>query len=412
MPLTLEDIAALINTNKEEIITKVDAIVEDIGGVKTQVNNLVQKAERQEENNIEMEDRFLILEKEIQQLKKPSLPVATFAQIASAAPHPAVVSSLGAKQRETETVNENIRKIISDGKRVIGISPVDQNDIDIAKEKGIEGDKEATEAAAKYFFAGEMNVPESTLERMKIVRVFRPFNNENNNKLYVEFETENSVSILNRYKRNLPVDCKVSLWFPPAIYPRYKALDDMSYQLRKVILPYHQTDIRYEANDIVLYKRLNKFKRWEKVIVDNLPEVILQVTPSLTPAQGRIRISSAKRNRSNSMEENTQAKKTQRISVDQEEVEEKNEEKTDDKLEIAEEDTEVKDDAKAATKPDLVVKDAGKFTEHHSYSPARPAPSKHSLITTTPGQIPVMKQTKLVYKPRQLPVKINQMDFQ
>lgn len=55
------------------------------------------------------------------------------------------------------------------------------------------------------------------------------------------------------------------------------------------------------------------------------------------------------------------------------------------------------------------VKDAGQFTEHHSYSPARPAPSMHSLITTTPGHLSKLKQPKLNYKPIQLPVKV---DFQ
>ena len=35
---------------------------------------------------------------------------------------------------------------------MIGLSPVDQNDIDIEKEKGIESEEEAMIAAAKTFF--------------------------------------------------------------------------------------------------------------------------------------------------------------------------------------------------------------------------------------------------------------------
>ena len=57
------------------------------------------------------------------------------------------------------------------------------------------------------------------------------------------------------------------------------------------------------------------------------------------------------------------------------------------------------------------LNDAGQFTEHHSYSPARPAPSKHSMITTTPGVLSKLKQPKLNYKPVQQSVK-SKMDFQ
>ena len=58
------------------------------------------------------------------------------------------------------------------------------------------------------------------------------------------------------------------------------------------------------------------------------------------------------------------------------------------------------------------LKDAGQFTEHHSFSPARPAPTKHSMITTTPGQISKLRQSKIIYKPTQLPAKTQNMNFQ
>ena len=40
MPLTLEDIAAMITSNKVEILSKVDGIVEDVKEVKTKVKDL------------------------------------------------------------------------------------------------------------------------------------------------------------------------------------------------------------------------------------------------------------------------------------------------------------------------------------------------------------------------------------
>ena len=242
------------------------------------------------------------------------------------------------------------------------------------------------------------------MDKMKIVRTFRPTStNTDSGKLYIEFESVASVDILNRYKRNLPKDSKILLRFPPAIFPRKLALDDMAYQLRKVIEPYHQTDIRYENNDIVVYKRLNRFKRWEKVTVYDLPEVCINPDllslPSLNPALGRNRISSTKRNRSNSASSDDSAKATKTSKLSEKPIEDVivNEEECD-------------EDIVTTTPP---VADIGRLTEHHFYSPARPAPVEHSMTTTTPGQAS-MKQTKLTYKPTQLPIKKNQhqQDFQ
>ena len=42
--------------------------------------------------------------------------------------------------------------------------------------------------------------------------------------------------------------------------------------------------------------------------------------------------------------------------------------------------------------------DVGRYTEHHAYSPARIAPPKHSLITTTPLTLSKLKQPTLSFK--------------
>ena len=200
MPLTLEDMAAMITNNKEEIINKVDGIVEDVKEVKTQVNIL----------------------------------------------------TLREAVNEDSPTDIRIRKLLNDGRRVIGLSPVDQNDIDIEKEKGIENEEVAMISAAQSFFTEDMNIPPSTVAKMKIVKVFKPATADETDRLYVEFVEESSVNILNRYRRNLAAGLRIFPWFPPALYPTFKALDDKSYQIRKVRKPFHQADIRYEANDIAL----------------------------------------------------------------------------------------------------------------------------------------------------------------
>ena len=271
-------------------------------------------------------------------------------------------------------------------------------------------------SAAKLFFTEDMNIPESTVTKKKIVKAFKPANTEETEKLYVEFEDESSVNILNRYRRNLAAGLRIFPWFPPALYPRFKALDDESYQIRKVRQPFHQTDIRYEGNDIVLYKRLNKSYRWEKAEVLGLPEVCLDpaliVRPTTTPPRGRNRTNS-KRKRSPSgtsaLEDDSHSSKNPRLPAQQEIEEEKKDEETEENNDA---EKQVKtDDVDTENLANVKSKDAGQFTEHISYSPARPAPSKHSMITTTPGHLSKLKQPKLSYKPLQQSGK-PRLDFQ
>ena len=188
--LTLEDIAALINNNKKEILDKVEGIVDEVKEVKCQVSDLNIKAKKQEAINIEVNKKLELLEKEICEMKKPTLPNPSFAQVTS-------LPSSGS----TAAKDPRITRLINEGKRVIGLSPIDNNDIDIEKQKGIEN--EAMISAIRTFFMDDMNIPETTVAKMTIVRVFRPASNEDNEKLYVEFENEASVNIVHRYKKNL-----------------------------------------------------------------------------------------------------------------------------------------------------------------------------------------------------------------
>ena len=151
--------------------------------MKTQVNYLTQRANTQEETNIKVDEKLQLLQKQIIELKNPSSP--TFAQVTGTTTsrefqhNPSQTDAA----REDSSKDIKVRKIISDGRRVIGLS---QNDIDIEKENGIENEEESMTAAAKSFFTGDMNIPESTLKKLKIVKVFKPANADETDKLYAD----------------------------------------------------------------------------------------------------------------------------------------------------------------------------------------------------------------------------------
>ena len=132
----------------------------------------------------------------------------------------------------------------------------------------------------------------------------------------------------------------------------------------------------------------------------NLPDICLDpdllAEPSSTPPRGRIRASS-KRKRSGSGSP-ALACKTPRLPTPKinDEIKTNTEE-----IKDAEENNTEGVEIVGELNPSTSNADVGQFTEHHSYSPARPAPSKHSMITTTPGILSKLKQPKLNYKPIQ-----------
>ena len=79
MPLTLDDIAEMMNSNKKEIISKVDGIVEEVKEVKTQVNILAQRADSQDKTNCIVNDKIELLQRQISELK--DCPGASYAQV-------------------------------------------------------------------------------------------------------------------------------------------------------------------------------------------------------------------------------------------------------------------------------------------------------------------------------------------
>ena len=291
--LTLNDLAKIMNDNKLEIISKVDKVAKDVGEVKSDVDELKDKFKCQEKINEGVNERIKRLEIQISKLSSEKPLLNTDDQAASVADR---------NNSASNDKDQRIANIISQGKRVIGLCPIDQSDLETEKEH-FQNEQDVMISAAYTFFIEDMSIPKSTLDKMKIIRAFRPATSAESDKLYVEFESEISANVVRRYRTNLAPGVRIFPWFSPALYERYKALEEEAYQLRKVKSPSHQTNIRYEVNDIALYKRLDRNHRWTKVEVSGLPNIVLDPDFLVKPsggASGRRRLNSKrKRNSSN-----------------------------------------------------------------------------------------------------------------
>ena len=60
----------MINSNKEEILSKVDGIVEDVKDVKTKVKDLTHRVDSQEETNAEVNKKLELLQNQMSNLNE------------------------------------------------------------------------------------------------------------------------------------------------------------------------------------------------------------------------------------------------------------------------------------------------------------------------------------------------------
>ena len=64
----------MINSNKKEILSKVDEIVEDVKDVKTKVKFLTNRADAQEATNTKVNEKIDLLQSQISSLKSDLKP--------------------------------------------------------------------------------------------------------------------------------------------------------------------------------------------------------------------------------------------------------------------------------------------------------------------------------------------------
>ena len=92
----------------------------------------------------------------------------------------------------------------------------------------------------------------------------------NKSKLYVEFSEESSVNYIYKFAPNLKPDHKLHLYVPPCFYQKFRVIDDIYYSIR-MGLGNHQTRIRFNYMDLILYKRSLHDHKWSVVPLKDLP---------------------------------------------------------------------------------------------------------------------------------------------
>ena len=105
------------------------------------------------------------------------------------------IKDVDVKIRKIRQTPKNAKKeITAEAKKIIGISPVTQEDLDFFTEKGVPQHKLLIEAT-KDFLIMELKFTEEELQELDIPHVTRP-NKGNYHKIYIHFASEKSSNYL------------------------------------------------------------------------------------------------------------------------------------------------------------------------------------------------------------------------
>ena len=196
----------------------------------------------------------------------------------------------------TDPIEHGRKKVLEEARKIVGIKPVTDLDIEEYTDKGM-GDKEALEEAAKDFLRLELKFDQQEIEDLRIIRVTRP-QKEGTERLYLHLENEESSRYL--YRKTSQVkneNVGVAQFIPPQLFHGHNELSRLTFIKRKEDEKL-KTQIRLGDKDLILLTKDRDEKDWSQQkdieIYGQLPDPEwfklwpLKSMPIITsPAKGR-----------------------------------------------------------------------------------------------------------------------------
>ena len=273
-------------------------ITEDLADTKDRVSAIEVDNDTTKTKVEELQKQMVSLQQNLTCRSTPSAITTPFTGPTSVS-MPAQPSSLPLR-----TPSSDALQAILDARRIVGFSPIRQEDIEyLKKQHSITDENQAMASSIFEFLTCEMKVPRSVADQLVLLRVFPPAkpSSEGWSTLYAEFPDISSAELVQQYVRNLLPGKTVSIYVPHTLHPRYSAISDIAHGYRNGDIK-HKTRIKYGSSDFVLIvKPKNSNSPWTYISLDILPP--LQLSPfdgnTSSPPLGRLRLTS-KRDRSQS----------------------------------------------------------------------------------------------------------------
>ena len=252
------------------------------------------KVDKVEQVQTEMKEQMGILMEQMKSVKQNPSNVPKLLESRPSTMAEIVVSDEHRQDRVThQTTEADLRSIISLSRRTVGLQKIDQNDLMRMRQEqygGAKTEEEEMNLAVQEFLRLELKLAKTTLENMKIERIFTPVGRENPEWLYVTFSHESSVQKIFDKTRIMRKESRILTYIPKEFHARFEAIRDIGNTLR--LEEQCKTRIKMGHMGLQLHRKDKDSGRWRPVqLPAGLPPIELGISPrkpdSGSPAPGR-----------------------------------------------------------------------------------------------------------------------------
>ena len=136
--------------------------------------------------------------------------------------------------RGLRKADQCLTDMCSAARKVVGFAPIEPRMLQIQmRSYGAKNLEEAMVMEVKSYLKCEMKILPSAIDKPNFVRIFPP-EKEDWNVLYVEFGSEHEVdSVFTHTRRIVNKENKITHWIPKQMYGRYRAVEELAYNIRK-----------------------------------------------------------------------------------------------------------------------------------------------------------------------------------
>ena len=173
-------------------------------------------------------------------------------------------------------------ELCSSARKVLGFSPIEPRMLDLQIHSfGAKDTEEAKMMEVKNYLKCELRMRPSEIEKLTFVRIFPPAKADWK-VLYVEFASDSQVDKVISHTRNMDKqDHRVVRWYPWQMYNRFKAIESLAYDLRKI--QNKKTRVKTGKDDIELFSKDSGSSGWKKhVLPENLPKFEIESSKIVT----------------------------------------------------------------------------------------------------------------------------------
>ena len=197
----------------------------------------------------------------------------------------------------TAKYNKEIYSVVRRARKIVGFSPITDNNIkEVMEDLQVEDLEVGKQEVIKDFLRAEMAMPNDVIDQLKFARIFRRAGGtrQEDDKLYVEFSEDNMPAIIFKFVRKMRKDCNILTFIPDAFRERAAELEKAAFEMRHMT-PSYRTKIRWGWGDLLLERKIRgSNEQFRLVNLTDLPPVDLSATlkerlpnPTSSPAPGR-----------------------------------------------------------------------------------------------------------------------------